>query len=187
MTDSPGSRTIDIYLQQLASSSPAPGGGSVSGLVGALAMALGQMVVSLSGADEALTRANRLLEEARNGALAGSEADERAYGGYIAATKLPKGTPEEKQARREAMQAALREAAQTPMRLAELIASMKPTLREVAERGNRHVVSDAQIAMILADAAIASALVNVRVNLPFLRDEVLVQDLESRIARVEAG
>jgi formiminotetrahydrofolate cyclodeaminase len=115
------------------------------------------------------------------GSISGSDADERAYGGYIAATKLPKATAEEKMARRTVMQLALRDAAETPMRLAELVASMKPTLQLVSDRGNPHVVSDAAIALILADAAIEACLINVRVNLPYLKDPGLVASLESRL------
>jgi glutamate formiminotransferase/formiminotetrahydrofolate cyclodeaminase len=67
------------------------------------------------------------------------------------------------------------------MRLAELVASMKPMLQLVADRGNPHVVSDAAIALILAEAAIQSCLINVRVNLPYLKDPDLVASLESRL------
>jgi formiminotetrahydrofolate cyclodeaminase len=175
-------RTIRDYLDQLASSAPTPGGGSVAGVIAALAISLGRMVVSLSESTLALAEAEARLKEGSAQAISFSDADERAYGGYIAATRMPKVTPEEKIVRRQAMQRALLNSAETPMRLAELIASIKPTLAQVAELGNPHVVSDAAIALILADAAIEACLINVRVNLPMIKDADAVAEFESRIA-----
>jgi formiminotetrahydrofolate cyclodeaminase len=139
-------------------------------------------VISLSEPTPALAEADATLKDAGAQALALSDADERAYGGYITATRLPKATPEEKATRRAALQQALQESAETPTRLAELIASIRPTLARIAELGNPHVVSDAAIAQLLADAAIQASLVNVRVNLPMIRDANLVSTFESRIA-----
>lgn len=175
-------RTLGDYLDQLASNAPTPGGGGVAGVIAALAMSLGRMVVSLSEASDELTAVNERLIAATRQAIDGSDADERAYGGYIAATKLPKSTPEEKATRKQAMQAALRDSAETPMRLAELITSMKPALHVVASQGNPRVVSDAAIALVLAEAAIQTCLINVRVNLPYIKDEEVVESLKLRIA-----
>jgi formiminotetrahydrofolate cyclodeaminase len=181
MTTPVSDRTIGAYLESLASSAPAPGGGSVAGIVAGLAMCLGRMVVSLSPEDEGLRAANTRLEEATKQSIAASEADERAYGGYVAASKLPKSTPEEKKHRREAMQTALRDAAETPMLLAELLSEMKSELHIIADRGNSHVVSDAAAALLLADAAIGICRINVGVNLPYLKDTGYVASLESRL------
>src|SRR5699024_5571126 len=101
-------RTIGNYLDALASSEPAPGGGSVAGLVGALAAGLGEMVVSLTrNADPSVVDAASRLSELRHSALASGTADENAYGGYVRASKMPKSTDEEKARRRSTMQAAL--------------------------------------------------------------------------------
>jgi formiminotetrahydrofolate cyclodeaminase len=177
-------RTIGDYLDALASNTPTPGGGSAAGVIAALSICLGRMVIILSEPTDELTAANERLTEAAEQAIAGSDADERAYGSYIAASKLPKSTPEEKATRRQAMQTALRDAAETPMHLAELVASIRPTLQAVTEIGNPHVVSDGAIGLILADAAIAMCLINVRVNIPYLKDADLVASLESRMERL---
>jgi formiminotetrahydrofolate cyclodeaminase len=143
------------------------------------------MVVSLSAEDDTLRAANIRLEDATERAIAASEADERAYGGYVAASKLPKGTPEEKKHRREAMQTALHDAAETPMQLAELLSEMKSELQTIADRGNPHVVSDAAAALLLADAAIGICRINVGVNLPYLKDTDYVTSLESRLSNLK--
>lgn len=177
-------RAIGDYLDQLASSAPTPGGGSVAGVIAALAMSLGRMVISLSDPSPELMAANDRLIEAGRGAIAGSDADERAYGGYITASKLPRATPEEKAHRKAHMQRTLRDAAETPMCLAELIHEMKPTLQHVVRLGNPHVVSDAAIGLLFADAAIEACLINVRVNLPYLKDDLLIADLQVRISNI---
>ena len=185
MTTPARDRTIGEYLDQLASNAPTPGGGSVAGVVAALAMALGRMVISLSESTPELEAASAALVEATKASIAGSDADERAYGGYIAASKLPKTSADEKSARRTAMQAALRDSAETPMRLAELVASMKPTLQQVAEQGNPHVVSDAAVALLLAEVAIEACLINVRTNIPYLKDPDHVLSLEGRMLKLQ--
>lgn len=177
-------RTIGEYLDQLASNAPTPGGGSVAGVIAALALSLGRMVVSISDASPELIAANQQLTEAVRVAIAGSDDDEHAYGGYIAATKLPKTTGEEKAHRRAEMQRALLEAANVPMRLAELVDQTRPTLRQVARLGSRHVVSDATIGLLLADAAIEVCLINVRVNLPYLKDSRMIDSLNRRIEAI---
>jgi formiminotetrahydrofolate cyclodeaminase len=185
MTSPVQDRTIREYLEQLVSSAPTPGGGSAAGVIAALAISLGRMVISLSETTPELADADATLKQAGVEAIDLSDADERAYGGYIAATRLPKATPEEKTVRRQALQRALQDSAETPMRLAELIASIRPTLTRIAELGNPHVVSDAAIAQLLADAAIQASLVNVRVNLPMIKDTDLVSTFESRIEELQ--
>jgi formiminotetrahydrofolate cyclodeaminase len=103
------------------------------------------MVVSLSANDDeasaALGTTFSDLEALRDALLAASEADERAYGGYIRATKLPKQSDEEKAARREAVQSALRRSAEAPMQIAENAMEVLQLLRPVARHGNRHIWS----------------------------------------------
>src|SRR5699024_8343134 len=84
-------RTVGSYLDALASSAPAPGGGSVAGLIGALAAGLGEMVVSLTrDPNHEILEAAATLTDLRASALASGAADEQAYGGYVEASKLPK-------------------------------------------------------------------------------------------------
>lgn len=180
------SRSIDQYLVELASASPTPGGGSVAGIIAALAAGLGSMVCSLTREPaniedrEALTTAATNLRAARVSALAFSERDEAAYAAYITATRLPKVTSEDKTVRRDAIQAALRTAAEVPLALAEHCIDLLQTLCPVISYGNPHLQSDARIAVMLADTAHRAALVNVRVNLALLKDRDLADHMEVR-------
>ena len=178
-------RTVDEYLAQLASESPTPGGGSVAGLVAALAAALGSMVCMFTKepanrkASAELAKATTALAAARTAALAFSQEDERAYAAYIAATHLPKATREDKAVRRDAVQAALRSAAELPLQLAVHCEGLLASLRPVVVHGNPHLRSDARIAVMLAETAHRAALVNVRVNLALMKDADLADQLET--------
>jgi len=182
MTDN---RTVEEYLAQLASDAPTPGGGSVAGLVAALAAGLGSMVCMLTKepanreASAALAKATTELAAARTAALAFSHDDEQAYAAYIAATHLPKATREDKAVRREAVQAALRSAAEVPLQLAVHCAGLLASLRPVVVHGNPHLRSDTRIAVMLAETAHRAALVNVRVNLALMKDADLAEQLET--------
>lgn len=181
-------RTIGEYLEALTTSSPAPGGGSVAGLVGALAAGLGQMVVSLTDDEEAsaaLGSVSSDLASLRASLLARSEADERAYSGYIEAAKLPKGSRDEKEARRAAMQAALKRSGEVPMRIAEAALVVLQQLEPVARYGNRQALSDAEIAVLLAHAAVDAGLATVRVNIPLIKDRGASSRFEARANDIE--
>ncbi len=184
--------TIEEYLDRLASAAPAPGGGSVAGLVSALAAALGTMVSALSssapGTDAALALADAsaTCQSARSRALKLAREDEAAYEAYVSATKLPKANATEIATRRLAMQDGLRHAADVPMRLAETVGDLLAALIPIARHGNRHLVSDVRIAAMLAAVAGHAALINVRVNTALLKDRELGAQLEREADLVEA-
>jgi len=183
-------RTIGEYLDTLGSSRPAPGGGSVAGLVGALGAGLGQMVISLSvkrNPDPGLEAAFTALAGTIDELLAAAEADERAYAGYVAASKLPKSTDEEKAGRRSAMQAALVNAGEVPLGLATLAGKILDLLQPVVSGGTSHALSDAEIAVSLAEAAVIAGLANVRINIPLIKDPEISARLAERTDAVEAA
>ncbi len=177
MATSPSPRTLDGYLDEVASAAPAPGGGSVAAIVGALAAALGEMVVNLTPssqtgaeAEKPLATALATLRVQRQRLTAASEADERAYAAYRAAASLPRGDADAKRARTQAMQAALVQATDVPLNVAEAAAATAETLITVAQQGNLHLRSDAALGALLAEAALRGALLNVRGNARMLRD-----------------
>lgn len=182
-------RTIGSYLDTLASSAPAPGGGSVAGLVGALAAALGQMVISLtdrgSNPHPELGPLDDALRRHRDACLIAAEEDERAYAGYVTATKLPKESVDEKATRRRSMQDSLVIAAETPLGLARTSLDLLDRLRAVIETGRSHMLSDADIATSLAHASVTAALVNVRVNIPMIKDAERSQSLTEAADDIE--
>lgn len=180
------SRPIGDYLDALASDAPAPGGGSVAGLVGALAAGLGQMVVSLTReAPDELVQANERLAALRASMIASGAADELAYAGYVDASRMPKSTPEEKDLRRATMQEALKEAVAVPMQLAETASELLETLDPVIRLGSKHVISDAEIGITLALACVDASLVNVRVNIPMIRDKEMAGNLAGHAHKIE--
>jgi formiminotetrahydrofolate cyclodeaminase len=182
-------RTIGEYLKTLGSSRPDPGGGSVAGLVGALGAALGQMVISLT-----VTRTphpqfderSAALAQAIAALLASAEADERAYAGYLQATRLPKSSDPEKAARRDAMQAAVVNAAEVPLQLATSAGQVLNLLDLVASEGTSHALSDAEIGVSLAEASVLAGLANVRINIPLIKEAAVAADLARRADQVEA-
>jgi formiminotetrahydrofolate cyclodeaminase len=181
------------YVEAVASAAPTPGGGSVAAVVGALAAALGEMVVNLtmgrpaySAVEPELRQALARLGEARSALLGLAVEDERAYGGYLAAADLPRTTVEEKAARTATMQAALGRSAKVPERVAGTCLALFPELETIARTGNKHVLSDAVVAAILAEAAVRAAAVNVRVNARLIRDTTEAEGFVARAVAAEA-
>jgi formiminotetrahydrofolate cyclodeaminase len=163
-------RTRDL-LDRIASSDPTPGGGSAAALGGAVAAALVTMVASMpktrTGADDERRKLDdvRALVQAEGERLRGLvDEDAAAYDAVIAARRLPKETDAEKAARKEAMSAALRHAADVPMRTARASLAVLQQAVVAAEIGNPNARSDAVAAAALAWGALVGALENVRIN-----------------------
>ena len=183
-------RTLEGYIHAVASSAPAPGGGSVAGVVGALSAALGQMVLNLTHApdDNGGTRRRDLLaalQACQGRLIQAAGEDEAAYQGYRNAAALPRGTADEKAARRVAMQAALIAATEVPLAMAEQAARLTVLLIEVAEIGNRHLASDTALGALLAEATLRGALLNVRGNAALLKDPDKAQHYREAADRLE--
>lgn len=184
-------RTIGEYLDAVASAAPTPGGGSVGGVVAALAAALGEMVGNLTkpGPDglrpDALETALVRLAALRSDAASLGTADEQAYASYRLAASLPKSSEEEKAMRTAAIQDALRTATEVPLALAVCCAEMLAELVIVAELGNRHALSDALLGSLLAKAAGEGALINVRGNAGLITDAAFAQRATDAAKEIE--
>ncbi len=172
-----GQRGLRAYLNEVAAGTPAPGGGSVAAVVGALAAALGEMVANMTlgrekyaSAEETLRLATTRLSALRTALLEAAAADEAAYQAYRTATSLPRGSDAEKTARAAAMQRTLIEATNVPLGVARAAGEVAEILELVARDGNPHVRSDAALGAILSDAALRGALLNVRGNAQLLAD-----------------
>lgn len=180
------SRTIGHYLDALASSAPAPGGGSVAGLIGALAAALGEMVVSLTrDADPTLHETAGKLQALRASAIASGAADEMAYSGFVEASRMSKETEEDKARRTATMQEALEEAAAVPLELAQTAIQLLEHLEPVVRLGSKHVLSDAATAITLGVTCVDCSLINVRVNLPMIKDLEVAGSLRGKAQKAE--
>lgn len=165
-------QSIKEFLGNLSSSSPAPGGGSVAALSGALAAGLVAMVCRLTigkkkyadvEADmlEILPHAESLREEFLH--LADEDTD--AFNEVMRAYGMPKETDAEKQVRGEAIQKAMHVAADVPYEVLEMCREGLELSREVASKGNTNSISDAGVSALMFYAAAFSAALNVRINL----------------------
>jgi formiminotetrahydrofolate cyclodeaminase len=182
------------YLAQLASSAPAPGGGSVAALTAAQGAALLAMVLNLTvgrprfAAHEAEARA--ILAEAerlRADCTALIDRDAAVLAALIATYKLPKGTPEEREARAATQQARTREATEVPLAVARAAAALVPLCRRLLPIGNPAAVSDIGVAAACAVAAFRSAELNVLINLGQLADAAFVASARQELADLGAG
>jgi formiminotetrahydrofolate cyclodeaminase len=170
--------TIESYLDRLAGAEPEPGGGSVAALVGALGAGLVTMVTNLTLGKEKFAEVQDAVAEIKTGSekLRGELAelvtlDARAYRAVAVAMKLPRDTESQKEERGLVLQAALVGAAEVPLRVAEAAAEVARLSLPAAEKGNVNAVSDAGVAVLLADAAAQSAALNVKINLAWITDE----------------
>ncbi|TAM57739.1 formiminotransferase-cyclodeaminase [bacterium] len=186
-------RTLEGYLERLASGAPTPGGGSAAATVGALAAALVAMVGRLTLASpkfaERHAELTHLIEEAdalRSACLAGARADEQAYEAVVAAQRLPKATGQEQAARTAALQQALAHAAETPLRNAQTALSILRLGAAMARAGTPHAQSDVRCAQAFARASLQGSFENVRVNHAYLKDESLVAAQRARMQAIES-
>jgi formiminotetrahydrofolate cyclodeaminase len=192
--DSKAAQSVAAYLDALASSAPAPGGGSAAALVGAMGIALVSMVANFTvgrpryaAVEDAVRPALDEAERSRAELLRLMEEDEQAYLAYGAATKLPRATEEERRARSSALQRALRDATAPPLAMARLCRRGLDLAGVVAESGNPNLASDAGVAALLAEAALRASIINVRVNLAQIRSRAFVEQTEAELDRLVEG
>lgn len=180
------------FMEETASESPAPGGGSIAAYVGALGAALGTMVANLSshkrGWDDRWKEFSDHAEQGQRHAqelLRLVDEDTRAFTRVMAAMALPKATDEEKIARNAAIQEATRDATEVPFRVMESAFASMGVIKAMAETGQESSVSDAGVGALCARAAVMGAYLNVRINAKQLIDRAFADDIVARGARLE--
>ncbi|MCI5083249.1 MAG: glutamate formimidoyltransferase [Saprospiraceae bacterium] len=190
---------IEMNLQQFASEtaseSPAPGGGSIAAYVGALGASLATMVANLSshkrGWDDRWEEFSNWAEKGqqmKSNLLRLVDEDTRAFNAIIDAVRLPKGTAEEKKARKEAMQAATKNAIEVPFRVMQEAFECFELCKVMAAIGNPNSVSDAGVGALCARAAVRGAYLNVQINVGDLEDKNYVNEMLAKgRALVEAS
>ena len=185
--------SVKGFARETASESAAPGGGSVSAYMGALAAALGTMVANLSAhkrgwddrwkefsdwaerGQDVMERLLRLVDE-----------DTEAFAKIMNVFSMPKGTEEEKAARAEAMEKATLYASRVPLKTMQTAMEAMPVALAMARIGNPASASDAGVGAIAALAAVRGAHLNVRINAAGLKDRALAAELTDEAARIEA-
>lgn len=186
--------TLSEFCKITASKEPTPGGGSVAALTGALGCALSEMVANLTLGKKAYADFEEEMkniltegESIRTALLSLIDTDCAAYGAYMAALALPKGTEYEKANRAAALRDAAVQSAVAPLRTARCAMRIFPLAKSVIDNGNKNAVTDALMSAILARAAVRSAILNVRINLPSLDNPELSAALESECAALESA
>ena len=184
--------TVAGFIDELASDSPAPGGGSVSALNGAIAAALTSMVGNLTigkkkyaDVEEEMREIVSRVSEIQKELLEAVDKDSDAFNVVFAAFKWPKETEEEKKARSAEIQRGTKIAADVPMRVAEKAAELMPLIEKVIMKGNQNSITDACCAMMACRYAVIGALLNVRINLGSIEDETFVKEHADRAAELE--
>jgi glutamate formiminotransferase/formiminotetrahydrofolate cyclodeaminase len=181
------------FCNETLSDSPAPGGGSVAALMGALGASLGGMVANLSagkrGWDDKLkyfsdwaVKAQQLKDEL----LFLVDEDSAAFNKVMDAFALPKDSAEEKAARTAAIQLATKYAAEIPLRIMDTTSKAYQLLAEMAEQGNPASISDVGVGLLAVRACIDGAAMNVRINLASLKDEKLRSALQEKVRKISA-
>ncbi len=175
---------LKAFMDETASESPAPGGGSVAAYLGALGAALGTMVANLSshkrGWDE---RWKSFADWAEKGKIIQNELldlvdeDTSAFKRLMEAYALPKKTDEEKKTRQSAVEEAKKNAILIPLRVMEVASSGFGLIREMVEEGNPNSVTDAGVGALALRSCIKGAFLNVRINLSGLGDREFVKEI----------
>jgi formiminotetrahydrofolate cyclodeaminase len=194
MTERLTDKAVSQFLDELASSAPAPGGGSVAALSGALGAALVSMVCNLTIGKKKYAQVEQdvkaILEKSeslRQRLVDLLQADVQAYTAVSQAMKMPRDTEEEQAARNEAMQEALKAATEVPMQIADACVEVIALCLPVAEKGNRNAVSDAGVAILMAEAGLRSAALNVLINLGWIDDQKFNSGKQRQLDTLLAG
>ncbi|MEO0258022.1 MAG: glutamate formimidoyltransferase [candidate division WOR-3 bacterium] len=179
--------TIEEFVDELSSESPAPGGGSVSALSGALSAALVSMVANLTfgkkGYEEVtpeMEEISRKAQELKDTLLRIIDEDTKAFNNVMAALSLPKKTEEEKRIRDEAIERANKEATLVPLKVMDLSIELIDIASKVAEKGNKNALSDAGCALLQARSSCQGAYFNVLINLQGIKDEDFKREVSSK-------
>ncbi len=178
-------QSVRSFTDAVSSESPAPGGGTVAAVCGALGAALGAMVANLSGNkkgyEEKLTTFSKIgeaLQSLQASLLTLADADTVAFNAVMAAYALPKATPEQTAARTSAIAAANLGAARVPLQVIQTASAAYPHLLTLIEQGNPNSLSDAGVGALCVHACITGAGMNVKINLQGIQDTTAKQSLK---------
>jgi methenyltetrahydrofolate cyclohydrolase len=182
---------IRHFLDKLASKSPEPGGGSVAALTGSLGAGLVSMVCSLTLGKEKYKdvqpQVEALIKESEKLRIEMQDLiqkDTEVYGGLSEVYKMPKNTDAEKAARTAKMQEALKKACQVPFEIGLKSLEVARLAQRAADIGNVAAVSDAGVAVLLAQACAQSAALNVKINVNSIKDDAYNKETWSKMETV---
>ncbi|MDZ7290998.1 MAG: glutamate formimidoyltransferase [candidate division KSB1 bacterium] len=182
-------KKVTDFADEVSRDTPAPGGGSIAALAGSLGAALAAMVANLSIGkpefDQNYEELNALAEKAqaiKDQLLAAVDEDTQAFNAVLEAMRMPKDSPEQQAARREAMEAGYKHATQVPLRTARLCCEALDLCLAAAKAGNTAMMSDAGVGALVAYAGVKGAVYNVRINLPHIKDKEFADEIKTQLA-----
>ena len=184
---------VNEFVAELASSSPAPGGGTIAAVTGSFAAGLGAMVCQLTIGNAKYPDAQDILIEilpklnvSWKRLVSLADEDTAAFNNVMAAFKLPKVTDEDKAVRKKAINQANLEATKIPMMTAEEAIGVLENLLFVVKYGNINALSDCGVAIECSKTAALGALMNVAINFPAIKSENDIAELSSKKAELES-
>ena len=183
---------LQAFINQLESSEPVPGGGSVAALSSALASALQGMVANLTvgkknyeEVSDQMTAVAAKMADHKQTFVDLIDKDANSFDSVMKAYKLPKETDEEKANRSQLIQDGMKYAASVPLEVAEKTAVLFDDIAFLVKSGNANAQTDALVAAMMARTAILSALYNVKINLGSIKDEAYVDAMKIRVKSLE--
>ena len=186
------SLNIKQFLTELASSSPAPGGGSVAALSGALSAALSAMVCNLTIGKEKyidiekdIKISLKKIEKIREQLTDLIDLDTNAFNDVIKAFKMPKKTDEEIERRKNAIQKGYKNASMIPFKTAKTCQKILYIAQLLAEKGNKNSITDVAVSALMANTGLKSAILNVKINLGSINDKNYVKELSKNLSEIE--
>ncbi|MBW1708959.1 MAG: cyclodeaminase/cyclohydrolase family protein [Deltaproteobacteria bacterium] len=186
-------KTINDFLAEASSSSPTPGGGNVSAVVATLGGSMIAMVASLTQGKkgyeefqdenkEILDAVMKSIEELKELTLK----DMAAFEDYMKAFRMPKETDEEKNTRKEAIQAAAKNATMVPLTICRSCLDLLKQADKLSRFGNKMAISDVGVGAYVCEAALRACMLSVDINIPSIKDEAFVADVTNERARLFA-
>lgn len=182
-------KSLRAFADELSMDSPAPGGGSVAALCGALSASLSAMVANLTVGKKGYEKAaadmtsTALRAQALKAEYLGLvDRDTDAFNRVMDAVRLPKTTEEQKKEKEAAVEAATKEATRVPLEVLTKAVELLKLAKKAAAKGNRNSVSDAGVAALAARSAAEGAYFNVRINLPGIRDDEFRMETKKKAA-----
>ena len=181
------------FLEKTASSDPVPGGGSISALSAAAAASLTEMVANLTigrkecaAVEEEMKAISNKAFNYRDKLVKDIDKDSDAYKQVLEAFKLPKGSEEEKNHRKQAIQEGLKNATSVPLSVAKDAFKIMELAGNVIKKGNKNAATDGAVAAMMARTAVLSALYNVKTNLSSIKDIDFVNEVAKQVKLMES-
>jgi glutamate formiminotransferase/formiminotetrahydrofolate cyclodeaminase len=186
------SMRLNAFIDEVSRESPAPGGGSIAALAGALGVSLASMVANLSigkrGTEEVEQDLQPIADQAqeiKKILVDGIDADTNAFNAYMEARRLPAITEIEIKKKNDAIQAGLKQAVAVPLRTAQKSAQAIELAAIAVEKGNINSVTDAGVGAHIAFSGVIGGIFNVLINLKEIDDKKFVQEMIHSCSKLE--